>query len=303
MKTSSKVLIGTGIALFVPLPLLMVGLAGFGGVMAYKGVKHVKSGYVGSKRRMFFKGKDKNRAYVSSSVTGLSEKELMDVGTAHSDQTIRSDWFKATGFIPATVPKSDLESLSITTLNPRTGTPVVVTSYDTYNERTGCAEIPTRPYYQQVKEKRGRTKMVRCDRVAVKLDSHGNIDWSKSANRELFKNPQAVAEVLRKYPESFETIPNEILHETVATGLTMGDFLCGKVKQEIIDRKMGTSEYWTEHPRRQDGSARTQTQYFVDIHRMMQTKANLYAAQYGRTSNFKSTVNAWTSAPSSERYF
>lgn len=303
MKTSSKVLIGAGVALIAPLPLVMVGLAGFGGVMVYKGVKRVSKGYVTSKRKMFFKGKDKNREYVMGTRTGKTDRELCDTAKEHNNNFIKPGLFSSTGFVPATVPQGELESLTVTTKNPTNGMPAVVYKYDEYNELTGCAEIKTRPYYQSVKAGRGRTKMVRCDRVAVKLDHYGNIDWSKRSNRDLFNNPQAVAEVLRQYPESFATIPNEILHESVAPGMTMGDLLCSKIKQEVVDRKMGVSEFSTDTPRRQDGTYRSQMQYFVDIHKMMQSKQNLYATQYSRPANFKTSVNAWVAAPSSERYF
>lgn len=302
-KTTRNVLIGTGVVLLCPLPLLPVAVAGLGGVLAYKGIKKVKKGYVLSVRKSFSKGDDKNRSY-SFSGSGYT-KEQLEACKSHLQDVIKVGIISNTGFIPRTVTSGVSQGLKITTIDPRTGNRVMIDEYDRYNPVTSCAEIQTRMFDQIIDDGKGTSKIVKCNRVVVKLDRQGKIDWSKKANKNLFKNPQAVGEVLRRYPESFATIPNEVLAQNLpGTTITLGDYFQRTIKKEAIERMSGASEYWSIIPRREDGSYRTATGYIVDLHKMMQDKINDYASQYGRGSHtFASNVGAWTRSSSTESYF
>ena len=302
-KSTRNILISTGVVLLCPLPLLPVAVAGIGGVLAFKGIKKVKKGYVSGIRQRFSKGDDKNRNYSFSG--GGYTKEQLDACKSYLEDVIKVGFLGNTGFIPRTVPSGATQGLKITTIDPRTGKRVMIDEYDNYNPLTSCAEIPTRTFDQLVNDGKGTSKIVKCNRVAVKLDKHGRIDWSKPSNKNLFKNPQAVGEVLRRYPESFATIPNEVLAQSLpGTTITMGDYFQRTIKKEAIERLNGSSEYWSIIPRREDGSFRTSHGYIVDLHKMMQDKINDYSSQYGRGSNaFATSANAWTRSSSTESYF
>ena len=304
----SKILIASAAILFTPLPLLVVGAAGLGGYLLYKGKVKVKPGYVASRRGKFKTTKtDKNRYYTLRAPRGVSDAQVEAAEVDHAKHTIRSGMFGNAGFIPTTVPKNELKKLTIGTKSPtRVGSNVAIDYYDSYNSKTGCAEVDVPPFTQEIKQKGGLTQFVRCDRVAVKLDKHGNIDWSMRENRNLLKNPQAVGSVLRRYPESFATMPPEVLGNTIpGTTTTLGDYFHGEIRKEMIDLKNGTSMHCGAAPYAQDGKKRSDNQFLTDVHTMMQRKINEYQSQGGLSRDpFKTSAAQWTtSAADADHYF
>lgn len=303
-KTTRNILIGTGVFLLCPLALLPAVALGFGGVLTYKGIKKVKKGYV--------EGKRAEREEKPTKFKFFKGKKEIEKGVGLVEDLIKVGKFSKTGFVKIGAHGDELKPLKITTLlttfNSSTNSyetkEVVLRSYDHYNQATGCAEIPTRPF-EHVVEENGKKKIEICDRVVVKLNKEGKIDWASTSNKKLFSNPKAVGEVLRRYPESFRTIPNEVLHEKLAgTEITMGDYLQRVVKKEAQDRLNDKSEYSSIVPRRPDGKAVTKEAYIKNLHKMMQSKVNDYISMYGASSSpFDASAGDWLGSRIDDSYF
>lgn len=302
-KTTRNILIGTGVFLLCPFSLLPAVVLGTGGVLTYKGIKKVRKGYVEKARE---EGSKKPTKFKFPFGRKISEDAIL------SENIIKAGRFTNTGFVRAGMHSDELKPLKITTLlttfNASTNTyetkEVVLRSYDYYNQATACAEIKTRPFEHVVEEK-GKKRVEICDRVVVKLNKEGKIDWSSSSNKKLFSNPKAVGEVLRRYPESFRTIPNEILHEKLeSAGITIGDYLQRVIKKEMQDRLDDKSEYSDIIPRRPDGKAVTKETYIKNLHKMMGNKINDYMSMYGASSSpFEGSAGGWLSSSLEDSYF
>lgn len=115
------------------------------------------------------------------------------------------------------IPKSELESkLDITVPANYKGRQVdaTVASYDHYDQFSNSADIDLNPpYLKQVASTDGKFKMIVCNSVTVILDKDGKIDFSNPANNAILDNTQAMTQILKKYPESFGTIPKDKLKD------------------------------------------------------------------------------------------
>ena len=301
MKESTRnVLIGTGVFLLCPFVLMPAVILATGGYFTYKATKKVKKGYVKNVRENQAIHKSAIKAVIHGSLFNQDNPNMIYVGKNNK-----------VGFIKAGFGDSSLQPLRMTkiikNLNPITNRyttkEVVLREYKYYNPKTACAEIPTKPFEQLVGTKKN-PKVEFCDRVSVKINKEGKIDWSNKTNRTLFCNPKAVSEVLRRYPESFRTIPEDILHHKLeATNLQLGDYFQRTIKNEMIARLNGTSEYSTIIQRDINGRALTPDQYVQAVHKVVETKVNDYVSKYGTGARFASTAANWIASSRADEYF
>ena len=100
----------------------------------------------------------------------------------------------------------------------------------------------------------------RVDSLSIKLDKSGKIDWSLPENAAILNIPKALAEVLRKYPESFKTLPPEFL---AREGKNMVKAVHDGVNDKIAAGKI---------PPNEDGSDKTADEYMNEIADMTDEK-------------------------------
>lgn len=88
-----------------------------------------------------------------------------------------------------------------------------VASYDHYDKFSNSADIDLNP---PVKRTYGTSKGLTVETfnsVTVVLDADGKIDFSNPANSAVLSEPGAMTQILKKYPESFGTIPRDRLKD------------------------------------------------------------------------------------------
>lgn len=90
-----------------------------------------------------------------------------------------------------------------------------VASYDHYDKFSNSADIELNPPVKRGKWVNGNAypTVFEYSAVTVVLDSDGKIDFSNPANKAVLDCPKAMTQILKKYPESFGTIPRDRLKD------------------------------------------------------------------------------------------
>lgn len=94
---------------------------------------------------------------------------------------------------------------------------VTVASYDHYDKFSNSADIELNPPVEMGDwvwvNGRGFPTVLKYSAVTVVLDSDGKIDFSNPANKAVLDCQEAMTQILKKYPESFGTIPRDRLKD------------------------------------------------------------------------------------------
>ncbi len=90
---------------------------------------------------------------------------------------------------------------------------VTTASYDHYDKFSNSADIDLNPPLTRgvSNAQNGAIVLKTYNSVTVVLDENGKIDFSNPANTAVLSSEQAMTQILKKYPESFGTIPRDKL--------------------------------------------------------------------------------------------